>query len=356
MTEYSEKDLNYALDAIQDPEIRKSEEFKNWISKAENRNLFIELMAGREAVMREKYLRKYALRKRIKIISIVSAVAAASLLAIFLPDFFHSTPLPETNRDIRFFTANTNVNEVILEVENKTPEVIKDTFMVMDVSHEAVTKDEIPYQTIKTPRGKDFHLTLSDGTKVWINTESCLKFPSVFSGNERRVTLKGEAYFEVAHNKECPFIVSTEGIDTKVLGTKFNVCSYGKEQRHVTLVEGKVEVNNIVSEETTILNPGENITYDKDDKSRKSEVNTAVYTAWTEGMFYFEDKPLNEIMNTLGRWYNVNIYFENESLYNITFNFWASRNSSIEEAVNMLNSMGKVKIDFTDNKITVRNN
>lgn len=103
MTEYSKKDLNYALDAIQDPEIRKSEEFKIWISKAENRNLFIELMAGREAVMREKYLRKYALRKRIKIVSIVSAVAAASLLAIFLPDFFHSTPLPETNRDIRFF-------------------------------------------------------------------------------------------------------------------------------------------------------------------------------------------------------------------------------------------------------------
>lgn len=356
MTEYSEKDLNYALDAIQNPELRKTEEFKIWISNAENKTLFIELMAGKEALMREKYLRKSVVRKRIRIFSIVSAVAAATLFAIFLPDFFHSTPHQKMDEGIQFFTANTNVNEVILKVEDKTPEVIKDSFMIIDVPQETVSKDEMSYQTITTPRGKDFHLTLSDGTKVWINTESSLRFPTVFSGDERRVMLKGEAYFEVAHSESCPFIVCSEGIETRVLGTKFNVCSYAKEQRNITLVEGRVEVNNTLSEESVILKPGENITYDKNEKSHVREVNTAVYTAWTEGLFYFEDEPLDEIMNTLGRWYNVNIYFDDESLYDIRFNFWASRSSGIKEAVNMLNSMGKVKIDFTGDKIMIRNN
>ena len=134
--------------------------------------------------------------------------------------------------------------------------------------------------------------------------------------------LKGEAYFDVAHNDNCPFIVCTEGIDTKVLGTKFNVCSYSKEQRNITLVEGKVEVSNTLSKETTILKPGQNISFDNEEKPHIKEVNTAVYTAWTEGLFYFEDKPLKDIMSTLGRWYNVNIFFENENLYDIKFNFW----------------------------------
>lgn len=212
-----------------------------------------------------------------------------------------------------------------------------------------ITPNKTEYQTVKTPRGKDFHIILSDGTEVWLNTESSLKFPNLFTGKERRVFLKGEAFFNVAHNDKCPFIVCTEGIDTKVLGTKFNVCSYQKEQRHVTLVEGKVEVNNNISKESTILSPGQNIMFNSKDESRIKNVNTAVYTAWTEGMFYFEDKPLKEIMNTLGRWYNVNIYFENENLYNITFNFWASRNNSINDAITLLNDLGKIKIDITEN-------
>lgn len=357
MTEYSEKDLNFALDAIQDPEIRKSEEFKQWLTKEENRQLLIELMAGKEAIMRENHLKKNKLKKQIRIISIISAIAAFTAFAIYLPDFFHQSPSPETDRNIQFFTASTDINEVVLEVENKTPEVIKDSFMVINTPEKKdADKEDIEYQTITTPRGKDFHLTLSDGTKVWINTESSLKFPSAFSGNERKVMLKGEAYFDVAHNDNCPFIVCTEGIDTKVLGTKFNVCSYSKEQRNITLVEGKVEVSNTLSKETTILKPGQNISFDNEEKPHIKEVNTAVYTAWTEGLFYFEDKPLKDIMSTLGRWYNVNIFFENENLYDIKFNFWASRNSSIEEAISLMNNLGKVNIGFENDKIIIRNN
>lgn len=358
MTDYSEKDLEFALDAIQDSKIRNSKEFKEWIKKEENQKLFIELMAGKEAILRERHLKKSRFKKRARIISLISTAAAIAAFAIYLPDFFHHTPSLKTNQDIHFFIANANINEVVLEMEEKKPEIIKDSFIAIPPSTtENVTEDEIKYQTIKTPRGKDFHIKLSDGTEVWLNAETSLKFPNAFTGKERRVLLSGEAFFNVAHNDKCPFIVCTEGIETKVLGTKFNVCSYTKEQRHITLVEGKVEVNNNNSKESTVLSPGQNITYNSKDKSQINRVNTAVYTAWTEGMFYFEDKPLKEIMNTIGRWYNVDIYFENEELYNITFNFWASRNSNINDAIALLNDLGKVKIEITDdNKITVKKN
>lgn len=355
MTDYSEKNLNFALDAIQNSEIRRSEEFRKWMAKEENKKLYIELMAQKEAIMREKHLKNTRLKKRTRIITIVATAAAIITFAIFIPDFFRQTPPQNTDKDILFFTANTNINEVILEVEKKTPEVIKDSFMVIGTpAKKDATKDKIEYQTITTPRGKDFHLTLSDGTKVWINTESSLKFPNTFTGKERRVQLRGEAYFEVAPDKECPFTVCTDGLETVVLGTKFNVCSYNKEQRNITLVEGKVKVNNTISNESTLLNPGQNIKYDKTEKSTVESVNTAVYTAWTEGMFYFEDKPLKEIMSTLGRWYNVDIFFENEKLYDIKFNFWASRNTNINEAISLLNDIGRVKISMDDNnRITV---
>ena len=92
--------------------------------------------------------------------------------------------------------------------------------------------------------------------------------------------------------------------------------------RSPTRTIAKVEVSNTLSKETTILKPGQNISFDNEEKPHIKEVNTAVYTAWTEGLFYFEDKPLKDIMSTLGRWYNVNIFFENENLYDIKFNFW----------------------------------
>lgn len=116
MTEYSEKDVNFALDAIQNSEVRKSEKFRTWIAEEENKKLFIDLMAQKEAIMREKHLRNLRFKKRTKIISFIATAAAILTFAVFLPDFFRQTPPQNINKDIHFFTANTNINEVILEV------------------------------------------------------------------------------------------------------------------------------------------------------------------------------------------------------------------------------------------------
>ena len=122
-----------------------------------------------------------------------------------------------------------------------------------------------------------------------------------------------------------------------VLGTKFNVRSYSVEDRHVTLVNGKVQVTNTVNNKSVTLRPGQDLTYTETGEEKVSEVNIATYTAWTEGMFYFEDVPLEEIMGALGRWYNVNIDFERCELYHIRLNFWANKNTHLDEALELLN-------------------
>ena len=213
------------------------------------------------------------------------------------------------------------------------------TDSVMDVKDwKTVSADTVCCQTLTTPRGKDFLLVLADGTKVWLNAESRLRYPVAFNGKERRVELEGEACFEVAKDAEHPFIVCANGMNTMVLGTKFNVRSYSVEDRHVTLVNGKVQVTNTVNNKSVTLRPGQDLTYTETGEEKVSEVNIATYTAWTEGMFYFEDVPLEEIMGALGRWYNVNIDFERRELYHIRLNFWANKNTHLDEALELTNA------------------
>ena len=194
----------------------------------------------------------------------------------------------------------------------------------------------------------------ADGTKVWLNAESRLRYPVAFNGKERRVELEGEACFEVAKDAEHPFIVCANGMNTMVLGTKFNVRSYSVEDRHVTLVNGKVQVTNTVNNKSVTLRPGQDLTYTETGEEKVSEVNIATYTAWTEGMFYFEDVPLEEIMGALGRWYNVNIDFERCELYHIRLNFWANKNTHLDEALELLNKLEKVQVDYQDGTITIK--
>ena len=262
-----------------------------------------------------------------------SAVAAALVLAFLIPSLLPSLSVKK-EQPVRFFAATASGEHVVLQMDgHNEQQLLEDS--VMDIKEwKTLTPDTTCCQTLTTPRGKSFLLVLSDGTKVWINAESSLRYPVAFNGKERRVELKGEACFEVAKDEKCPFIVSADGMDTHVLGTKFNVRSYTTEDRHVTLVQGKVQVET-----------GE---------EKISRVNIATYMAWTEGMFYFEDSSLEEIMSSLGRWYNVNVDFERVELYNIRLNFWANRNAHLNEAVELLNKLEKVRVEYQDGTITIK--
>ena len=204
--------------------------------------------------------------------------------------------------------------------------------------------------TLKIPRGMNKQLTLTDGTQVWLNAESTLEYPETFEGKpNREVYLKGEAYFEVTKNASQPFRVKTDALETLVLGTSFNVRAYSKEDTQVTLVEGSVKVSDKHQNELR-LQPGEHT----DQKLNKTKVEKADdYHSWAEGMFYFDNTELVEIMRELGRWYNINIVFTNKEIMHDRLHFQANRKGTLEDALELLNTMQKVHARIEKDKVMI---
>jgi transmembrane sensor len=172
----------------------------------------------------------------------------------------------------------------------------------------------VSYNTITTPKGGQFQVVLPDGTKVWLNSASSLKYPTAFIGKERDVTLTGEAYFEVAKNKEMPFKVGTAGQIVEVLGTHFNVNAYEDEPIiKTTLLEGSVKISSAKGVALGLLHPGQQSVF----SPAKGEViisdaDTSQAIAWKNGLFYFKGADVASIMKSLARWYNIDVEFDGE--------------------------------------------
>lgn len=201
-------------------------------------------------------------------------------------------------------------------------------------------------QSLSTPRGMDFKVILPDGSEVWLNAESTIDFPTAFTSTERHVILRGEAYFKVACDEHSPFIVSTEKMDVRVLGTEFNLRSYEEGSPHVSLVKGAVEVHAKNTEKTPVvtLKPGEGAWFDEHDGLHVAQEDMYAVTQWVNGFFYFDDCPLTDILRELGRWYNLGVIFQNTAAMHYKMHFSASRDGSVEEAVRNLNKLRKVRV------------
>jgi transmembrane sensor len=176
------------------------------------------------------------------------------------------------------------------------------------------------YNTFKAPMGAKTQILLPDGTLVWLNSGSTLSFPSQFDPDSRKVTLEGEAYFEVVKNEKVPMIVSTGPMDVKVYGTKFNINTFDSDVIETTLVEGKVSIVSENAHEETILNPGFSAAFDPvSEKVRIKKVNDMeAFTGWKDGKLLFHDERFIQILKKLERWYNVNIQIADKSLYEYT--------------------------------------
>ncbi len=169
---------------------------------------------------------------------------------------------------------------------------------------------KIQNNTITTPRGGQYQLTLSDGSRVWLNAASSLRFPVTFSGEERRVELTGEGYFEVAHNKEKPFIVLINKSEIEVLGTHFNINGYTDENNlKTTLLEGSVKVSK--GAESVLIKPGQQAVVNNSSEAIviNQQVNLEEIMAWKNGLFNFNEADIRTVMNQLSRWYDVNIIY-----------------------------------------------
>lgn len=210
------------------------------------------------------------------------------------------------------------------------------------------------FNTLYTPKGGQYQVTLPDGTKVWLNSDSKLNFPVAFRGKERRVTLTGEAYFEVSHMRNNPFIVTTSNQSIEVLGTHFNVNSYADEQAiSTTLLEGSVRVSNLFTKNAQTLRPGQqsNLSRHTGDIEVKN-VHAEEVIAWKNGYFLFDNQDLPSILRTVSRWYDVEIEFQYTGKYE-RFGGTFSRSSGLRDILNNLEELGHVHFSIDQRKIIV---
>lgn len=219
-----------------------------------------------------------------------------------------------------------------------------------------IINTEIAYNYLTIPRGGQFHVKLADGTLVWLNSESQLKYPIAFvEGKTRTVELVyGEAYFEVSpsiDHKGATFIVYNSSQEVRVLGTRFNIKAYKDETNiYTTLVEGKVSINNEIS--NWILEPNQQANLDL--KNNSISINRAnIYNeiSWFKGLFSFKGKSLEEIAKVLGRWYDIEFKFLSPGLKDVKFNGVLKKEESIEEILNIILTTNSIKAYEINNKI-----
>ena len=170
---------------------------------------------------------------------------------------------------------------------------------------------QVLYNTISTPRGGQYHVILPDGSKVWLNAASSLRFPTSFTGEARNVLLTGEAYFEVAHNKNMPFHVAVNDMKVEVLGTHFNIMSYDNENAiSTTLLEGSVKVSSMVNGQWSMLKPGQQAAIHNSQLTIHDDIDAESVIAWKNGMFQFNSADIQTIMRQIERWYDVEVQYK----------------------------------------------
>jgi transmembrane sensor len=213
--------------------------------------------------------------------------------------------------------------------------------------------------TIQTPKGGKFQVRLPDGSKVWLNSASTLSYPTAFTGSERKVKLKGEAYFEIASNKKIPFRVESDGQIVEVLGTHFNINSYDDEDfTKTTLLEGSVKVilhsKSDVLGKTRMLKPGEqSLTNSSQSGIRIENADTEKAVAWKNGYFKFKNTPIQQIMREVERWYDVELVYEG-TMPTDEFTGFISNEVNISGVLKILEQSGGVKFSVKGKKIKVK--
>lgn len=237
------------------------------------------------------------------------------------------------------------VNEKGMVISN-----LPDKELVYKIMNDTM-KTETVYNMVTVPRGGEYKLVLADGTIVWLNSDSHIRYPVTFSGDTRQVELEGEAYFEVAKDKEKPFIVRMNEYNVRVTGTQFNVRNYSNENLATTLVEGRVQIEK--KGRVDRLRPGQQAILENNE-IRIRTVNVNEQVAWRHGAFGFTQCRLENIMEELARWYDVDVFYMNQQVKNYHFSAWFKRSSSINEVINILEKTKKISLDLKGRILTVK--
>lgn len=303
---------------------------------------------------------------RIRIVRWVAVVAAVWVLALGVTLWMtfgkkeNVAPLPVASKIIPAGEKKatlTLADGTEVHVEEITAQILQEKGMNIEyrngeiVYHKSEEKTtEVVYNKLEVPRGGECMIKLDDGTKVWVNAETKLKYPVAFVGDRREVVLEGEAFFDVAKNEK-PFIVKTSFGDVRVLGTAFGISAYASEpESYTTLVRGKVSVEREGGKPVVIL-PGEQVVTSKDGKMMKQKVDVEEFVGWKDGIYVFKEKSLGEIMKTLERWYNISVDFQEKSLVDLPFTGNLKRYDDINVFFDALTRTGDMKYRVEGNQV-----
>jgi ferric-dicitrate binding protein FerR (iron transport regulator) len=399
-------DINILLDKIHGRPLDEEKRalLENWLNSDESHRAYFEKLEKRELGLSEnqyelteekqseykqQFVDKIKLagkRKKRQRLQMLSALGAASLILLFFviksfvgekrelivpavftevlksnriekQDSFAKVP-KVSNKKVQLITAK---GEKISLLDIKSDESVKSQSFELSEDKMALTYSEtIPEKdqglnTLLVDRGAEFRITLSDGTKIHLNSDSKLEYPTVFNDKERRVFLQGEAYFEVTKDENRPFIVSAGSTEIKVLGTEFNVNSRKPESIKATLVSGSVTVKSSKIEEvqlkpgfTAIVNPLAG-SLDIDDK------DIQYYIGWNTGNYLFESTSLSDILNELAIWYDLSVEYQTEQANEETFTGSLSRNLSIDKLIQLIERTNYLSLELKGKTLIVKN-
>lgn len=378
---YKNEEIEFAGRMLNQRQDISDQEAQEWLQNEDNVRLLDELAGIKQKIEPQSFavsktevysrLRKQMLReKRTKILRL--AAVAASVVILIGSVFIYHLNSPDAVQPIKGL-QETSIQpgsvkaELILDDgqtiglnrENKlislaeAGEIHNDSLQGLDYSDAKIESGiaKLSFNTLKVPVGGFYMLTLEDGTKVWLNAASELRYPVYFGQAERNVYLYGEAYFEVNHRENQPFIVHMKDSRIAVLGTKFNVSAYEDEKDiYATLAEGSIRFYSEKSGQKLLLHPGTQSKMNRNTgETELKKVDIYPYMAWVDGYFVFREMDLETIMRQLQRWYGFQVFYQNPEVKHFKFRGMIDRNMSINKVLQIIEQTTDVKFR-TDGK------
>lgn len=363
---------------------KEKNELSSWQKVNEENRIFFEKLTSKETFISKKELYKkvdtqqalsaflkHSRRKRFSVrLRKACGYAAFIIILLTVGIIFYPKETPvyftpekiETGspKAVLLITGNKSIHlETVKDPSKELPSYMQivdsNSQLVYQENQNISTAKE--YHELQVSRGGEYKLTLPDSTFVYINSASTLKYPTSFDLDKREVYLSGEAYFEVTKDTQRPFYVVTDNIQIKVYGTTFNINTHDPNYTQTMLVQGKVGINIIGEKEEIILHPSQLALFDK--KQHKIDihnVNPHQYIAWKDGLFVFEEEPLEKIMDKLSLWYDCQVFYTNQSARNIRFTGYLKRYEQIDKILKAIASTVSVSFEIKGEIISVNSN
>lgn len=317
--------------------------------------------------MRKKINKKAS--RRLRTLVWISTLAASVLVGWGIGYLFLLSPMPEMTKPemvqilpgkVQAILELANGNTYDLQenfVQTISKNILLDSGRLNYIQSDTGCHDQLVMNKLSIPRGGEFQLVFEDGTKVWLNAESMLKYPQTFPATSREVWLDGEAYFEVAKDAQRPFIVHSGIQKITVLGTSFGITAYpGEDRFSTTLVDGKVQVEySGDTKEVYSLQPGERVLYHSPSNTiRLEKVDVREFVAWKDGRYVFSRRRLEDMLNTLSRWYDFDVFFRDPRAKEIVFSGELKRFESFDDILKMIEKSSEVQFSVQGHTVMVK--